>query len=203
MKPITNLLIFLIVISMFLPTSAIMYASGQTNDNSGSSTTGGGSTDNSATLPTTSTGNNNTENTPDLINSILTVHNNERAAVGAPPLVWSNDLASGAKTWADHLATTGEFAHDPVYIGAESIAGYDPSGGISAPDNGQSRWVNEKNNWNGGTYPSGECASGKVCGHYMLMVGKGETQVGCGTAIGNKFSWSPGYPAGVLVCRYR
>ena len=54
---------------MFLPTSAIMYASGQTDDNSdssstgggstdnsGSSSTGGGSTDNSATLPTTSTG---------------------------------------------------------------------------------------------------------------------------------------------------
>ena len=181
---------------MFLPASAIMYASGQstdnsddsstdgsttdnngssstgggtttTTDNSGSSSTGGGtttttdnsgssstggSTDNSATLPTTSTTSNNTGNTAasqennntvcdkvvsqagrtltcangvkltmignghggystipfqetnntlqeltipvnsaDLANIILAVHNSERAAVGVPPLVWSND----------------------------------------------------------------------------------------------------------------
>ena len=258
MNRITISLIFLIVISYILPTSAIMYASGQstdnnadssttgggttdnsgsstttgggttttttdnsgssttgggtttttTTDNSGSSTTGGGTTttttDNSATLSTIPTASNNTENTPDLINSILTVHNNERAAVGVPALTWSDDLASGAKTWAEHLATTGEFAHDQNRpLSSESLAGFNPSGGVSAPENGQSRWVNEKNNWNGGTYPSGECASGKVCGHYIAMVAKGETQVGCGTAIGNNFSWSQGNPAGVLVCRYR
>jgi Cysteine-rich secretory protein family len=44
MYRITISLIFLIVISMVLPTSAIMYASGQTDDNSGSSSAGGGST---------------------------------------------------------------------------------------------------------------------------------------------------------------
>src|SRR4051812_26170779 len=54
MNGITISLIFLIVISMVLPTSAIMYAMGQstTSDNSGSSTTGGGSTDNSGSSTT-------------------------------------------------------------------------------------------------------------------------------------------------------
>jgi len=194
---------------------------GTTTDNSGSSSTGGGSstttdnsgssaggsttttTDNSATLPTTSTGNNNTENTADLANSILAVHNSERAAVGVPPLVWSVDLAAGAKAWADHLATTGEFAHDanrPNGVG-ENLAGFNPSKGVSAPGEGQQLWVAEKNNWNGGMYPSG-CASGKVCGHYTQMVWKDTKEVGCGTATGNNFSWWPGHPASVLVCRY-
>ena len=49
MNRITISLIFLIVISMFLPTSAIMYASGQsTTDNSGSSSTGGSTTTDSS-----------------------------------------------------------------------------------------------------------------------------------------------------------
>jgi len=239
---------------MVLPTSAIMYASGQstdnsddsstggstdnsgsttgggttdnsgstttdnsgssstggstttTTDNSGSSSTGGSTTtttDNSSILPTTSTGNNNTENTPDLANSILAVHNNERSAVGVPPLVWSDDLAAGAKTWADHLATTGQFVHDTSkpYVTGENLAGFNPSLGVSAPGEGQQLWVAEKNDWNGGMYRSG-CASGKVCGHYTQMVWKDTKQVGCATAIGNNFSWSPGHPTGVLVCRY-
>jgi len=138
-----------------------------------------------------------------LANSILAVHNSERTAVGVPPLVWSVDLAAGAKAWADHLATTGEFAHDanrPNGVG-ENLAGFNPSKGVSAPGEGQQLWVAEKNNWNGGMYPSG-CASGKVCGHYTQMVWKDTKEVGCGTATGNNFSWSPGHPAGVLVCRY-
>ena len=49
MNRITISLIFLIVISMVLPTSAIMYASGQSTDNSDDSSTGGSTTsDNNA-----------------------------------------------------------------------------------------------------------------------------------------------------------
>jgi hypothetical protein len=66
---ITISLIFLIVISMVLPTSAIMYASGQSTDNSddlsgtgesidnsGSSSTGGGSTTTTDNSGSSSTG---------------------------------------------------------------------------------------------------------------------------------------------------
>jgi hypothetical protein len=52
MNRITISLIFLIVISSILTTSAIMYASGQTDDNSGSSSTGGSTTDNSGSSTT-------------------------------------------------------------------------------------------------------------------------------------------------------
>src|SRR5215208_762922 len=55
---------------------------------------------------------NNTGNmSADWANRILAVHNSERAAVGVPPLVWSNSLAAGAQAWAEHIATTGQFVH--------------------------------------------------------------------------------------------
>jgi cysteine-rich secretory family protein len=52
MNRITISLIFLIVISIVLPTSAIMYASGQSTDNSGDSSTDGSTTDNSGSSTT-------------------------------------------------------------------------------------------------------------------------------------------------------
>src|SRR4051812_20206684 len=58
MNRITIWLIFLIVISMVLPASAIRYASGQSTDNSDDSSTGGGTTDNSGS----STGGGTTDN---------------------------------------------------------------------------------------------------------------------------------------------
>ena len=42
----------------------------------------------------------------DFANSILVVHNRERAAVSIPPLKWSDSLANEAKIWAEHLATS-------------------------------------------------------------------------------------------------
>ena len=38
---------------------------------------------------------------------ILAAHNAERALVGAPPLVWDNDLGTAAATYAAQMATTG------------------------------------------------------------------------------------------------
>jgi len=125
-----------------------------------------------------------------LSSTILDIHNHERSAVSVPPLVWSDSLAAGAKTWAELLATTGEFDHDfnRGNVG-ENIAGFFK--GVSAPGEGQSKWVDEKMNWN-----DGMCASGKVCGHYTQMVWRDTKEVGCGTASGS------GHPFSILVCRY-
>ena len=119
----------------------------------------------------------------DLSSTILDIHNRERAAVKVPDLVWSDSLAAGAKTWAKHLATTGEFNHERGLNVAENIAGFFK--GVSAPGEGQSKWVDEKVHWNGST-----CA-------YTNMIGSGYKEVGCGTASGS------GHPYSILVCRYR
>ena len=198
---------------MILPTSAIMHASGSTGNNFASDT---GSTDNSdgtssdsgsmndnadlSTMPTEnnptlsseSTLSNNTGNVQgdDLASSILTVHNQERAAVGVPPLTWSDTLAASARAWAQHLATSGEFKHSPDTSYGENIAGYILDGGVSAPGEGQSKWVDEKSKYVPGTPASSDT------GHYTQMVDKQSTEVGCGTATGD------GHPFSILVCQY-
>ena len=137
---------------------------------------------------------NNTGNVQgeDLANSILTVHNQERTAVGVPPLVWSNSLAAGAQTWAQNLATTGNFAHDPNRPNGvgENIAGFFPSSGVGQ---GQSLWVNEKKDWHGGVLTP---ENWSPTGHYTQMVWKNTQEVGCGTGSGD------GHPFNILVCRY-
>jgi hypothetical protein len=141
----------------------------------------------------------------DWANSILAVHNSERAAVGVPPLVWNNSLAAGAQTWAEHVSQTGAFAHatDAEKGGffGESIAGFDWSDGpTAAPDGGTSLIVAEKSNYVPGTpINSGTIGpNGGVYGHYTQMVWRNTQEVGCGAA-------PPGagrLPYSILVCRY-
>src|ERR1700739_300721 len=141
------------------------------------------------------------------VNTILQIHNSERAAVGVQPLVWSDKLAADAKSWADHLASLPPLPPDdgwtslggkPQLVHAASGEGENLWAGganfFSTAHMVQS-WVSEKNNWNGGTFPSG-CASGKVCDHYTQMVWRTTTNVGCATAIGNQGKFE------FLVCRY-
>jgi Cysteine-rich secretory protein family len=139
--------------------------------------------------------------------TVLNVHNQERGAVGVQPLTWSDQLAAGAQTWAEEVATSGNFDHDPVYTGlscfqartnpcyGENIAGFNPSLGPSAPGEGVSLWTAEKSNYNGQT---NTCAAGEVCGHYTQMVWQTSREVGCATAPPG----AGGLHYSVLVCRY-
>ena len=193
--------------SFILPASAIMYASGArttiddnnaassggSTDNSGSSS--GGSTDNSATLPTTSTASNNTGNAADFVNTILGIHNLERAAVGVPPLTWSDSLAASAQTWAEHMATINQMVHSDDFSYGENIAGW--SHGNSPPGSPDTltkmveSWAVEKKNWQGGVLTDENAAS---AGHYTQMVWKDTKQVGCGVAAASVNDY--------LVCQY-
>ena len=146
----------------------------------------------------------------DLANEILAVHNMERTAVGVSPLTWKDNLAADAQTWAQHIASTGQFVHDPVHTGlsctgpcyGENLAGFIT--GVSEPNGGQSTWVNEKSNFAGGPYnspyppgctPLVDC---KVVGHYTQMVWQNTREVGCATAPPG----AGGLHYSVLVCRY-
>ncbi|MGB6593927.1 MAG: CAP domain-containing protein [Candidatus Nitrosopolaris sp.] len=173
-------------------------------------TSAGGPTQvNNATSPSGSTASNNTGTTQvnnstgnesaDFVNTILAVHNSERATVGVPPLLWNKTLAAGAKTWAENLAATGKFEHSTC-CGAfrdygENIAGFDPSQGVSAPGNGLMLMVAEKNNYHGGPITP-DIPANQTIGHYTQMVWRNTTSVGCGTGSGSKLPYS------ILVCRY-
>src|SRR5690348_4896238 len=143
------------------------------------------------TKPTNNTGN----VSADFANTILSMHNNERAAVGVPGLVWSNDLAAQAKTWAEHVAATGQFAHDlnRGNVG-ENIAGF-----YTDVAKGVQNWINEKNGYHGDVMTLQNLNS---IGHYTQMVWRSTTQVGCGTAPPNGQQPPAGFGYSILVCRY-
>ncbi|MFY9798187.1 MAG: CAP domain-containing protein [Candidatus Nitrosopolaris sp.] len=178
---------------------------GQENNNAGNgqennATPPSVSATNNATSPSVPTASNNTGNaSADFVNSILAVHNRERAAVGVQPLVWNNTLAAGAKAWAENLAATGKFEHSTC-CGAfrdygENLAGFDPSQGVSAPGGGLMLWVAEKNNYHGGPITP-DIPANQTIGHYTQMVWRNTTSVGCGIGSGS------GHPFSILVCRY-
>ena len=137
----------------------------------------------------------NTENTADIAKTILEIHNRERAAVGVPPLVWSDKLAADAKPWAEHLVTLGKLVHSSGTGQGENLStrgawsiGHPPSP-ISTESLLQG-WVNEK--------PS-------MGGHYTQMVWKTTKEVGCATASTKVVSGAPAGAEGqtvYLVCRY-
>jgi uncharacterized protein YkwD len=134
----------------------------------------------------------NTGNTADLANTILAIHNRERAAVGSPALKWSGSLAADAKSWAEHLAQLGALQHATGTGQGENLSYRSSSGGPSTISTSQliQGWVSEKNSYNGGPITRG----GPVTGHYTQMVWKTTTSVGCGTASSGNSVY--------LVCRY-
>lgn len=122
---ITNLLVLLIVALFILPATATVYASGSTDindasdrdtsDNSDGSSDSGLSENKFASDKRTTASNNTgsvQQQSADFENTILNIHNQERAAVNVPALLWSNSIATDAKNWADHITTLGLGSND-------------------------------------------------------------------------------------------
>ncbi len=129
----------------------------------------------------------------DFADTVLKIHNDERAAVGVPELKWSDSLASDAKSWAEHLAQLGTLQHSTGTGQGENLSYRSDSRGPSAisTEDLLSGWVNEKSKWQGGPLTS---ANWYPTGHYTQMVWKTTTKVGCATASAGNSVY--------LVCRY-
>ena len=142
--------------------------------------------------------NTNNETAADFAKDILAVHNRERPAVGVPPLVWSDKLATDAKIYAEHLATPGVttvvglqhpsaewVAAHPTVPEGENLAAIDSSDAkikISAEEL-QHGWVDEKRGYNAKTNTCTPVPPRTSCGHYMQMVWNTTKEVGCATCI--------------------
>ena len=124
-----------------------------------------------------------------------TVHNRERAAVGVPPLTWSDTRAASAQAWAENMATINQMVHSDDFSYGENIAGQ--SHGNSPPGNLDTlikmveSWAVEKENWHGGVLTEENV---DLAGHYTQMVWKDTQQVGCGVAAASVNDY--------LVCQY-
>ena len=130
----------------------------------------------------------------DFSQQILAAHNSERAAVGVPPLVWSDKLAADAAPWAKHLAETGTFEHSPASDRTDEGENlWEGTQGGYTPAEMAGMWAGEKRYYQHGVFESGT-SNGQMIGHYTQMIWKGTTQVGCALASGGGKD--------VLVCRY-
>ncbi|SRR5665213_3669637 len=127
---------------------------------------------------------------------ILAAHNGERAALGLPPLIWDDALASHAAKWARHLVQIGTLEHsanearpdegENLWMG--TAGAYDAEDMVGG-------WSSEKRDFRRGVFPN-VSASGSWhdVGHYTQMIWRNTTEVGCAVASGGGYD--------VLVCRY-
>lgn len=129
-----------------------------------------------------------------LARETLAPQNVVRSSVGEPPLVWSSRLADAAQAWADHLAETGQFAHNPDDPYGENL--YEITGGSASPQQVVEAWADEARDYD---IRTNTCYG--MCGHYTQIVWRATRAVGCGViGGGDREVWVCEYdPAGNVV----
>ncbi len=142
--------------------------------------------------------------------ALLKVHNDARVAVGiSQQLTWSDTIAVDAQSYADTLAESGAWEHDPKNHGGYTngpygenlYTAYSSSGKIPSWEKAALSWVDEKAFYHYGV--SGDkstCDTGKSCGHYTQIIWENTTQVGCATSLYKKGSYKGWY---LIVCKYK
>jgi len=119
--------------------------------------------------------------------AMLRAHNVVRSRVRVPPLVWSDNLASAAQDWANHLIATHRFGHRPDNRYGENL--YMITGATASPPEVVGSWASEARAYD---LRSNTCS--EVCGHYTQIVGAGTQAVGCAVAANRQQE--------VWVCNY-
>jgi pathogenesis-related protein 1 len=143
-------------------------------------------------------------------NTILDMHNQERAAVGVPAVTWNSSVAAGAQNWANYIVSLGlrwdlcnqDSTQCPYHGSYEERNGQGENiaWGFNTPVTSlaQLAWANEKRNYVPGTPYDANAGCPNCYWHYTMMVWSTTTQIGCGIAqqtIG-AYIWD------IVVCRY-
>ena len=136
------------------------------------------STGNEQQQSSSSTGNreegNNTGNTSaDFVNTILEIHNRERAEFKLPPLVWNDTAAAHAKAWVEYLGagkTGGKMVHCIQVPGWEQIEACTHHEGENIADS----WPGSpaENQSKLAQALTGFWVSEKPTGHYLQLVSR-------------------------------
>lgn len=127
---------------------------------------------------------------------LLALHNRERAATGAPPLVWDARLAAAAASYGPSLERLGRLAHAPpatragqgenLWMGTRDAYELEEMAG---------GWAAEKSLFRPGVFPAvSSSRQWSDVGHYTQMIWKGTSRVGC--AVHKARLWD------FLICRY-
>lgn len=119
--------------------------------------------------------------------AILEAHNRLRALHCAPPLEWSDSIASVAQSWADQLNSEGcKFYHSKNGYGENLAMGTSSAYGMNSLVD---MWYSEKS-----SYSYRSPGFSMSTGHFTQVVWKGSSQIGCGVTNCNGNT--------VLVCNY-
>jgi hypothetical protein len=126
---------------------------------------------------------------------MLNEHNKYRCMAGVPDLIWDNNLAQKAQSWADtkpmgHSTALGAFKWPDGY--GENMRMKCPS---CSPKEAMDWWYAEKAKYNA----ANPMASMGAASHYTQVVWKGSTHVGCGKVKMNAF----GCNGEQWVCQYK
>tara|TARA_R110001606_G_scaffold79560_3_gene183569 strand:+ start:625 stop:1284 length:660 start_codon:yes stop_codon:yes gene_type:complete len=128
---------------------------------------------------------------------MMRAHNQTRAKVGAPDLLWSDDLARDADTYARSMARTGRFGHDNQSRSSERQGENLWMGTRNAYDHMDmvGSWVEEDRYFKPGRFPENSTTGnwGDI-GHYTQIIWPTTRRVGCALASSGHFDY--------LVCRY-
>ena len=108
---------------------------------------------------------------------MLAAHNQVRAGVRLPPLVWSPELAAVAQQWANELLAGGRSAHRPKHQYGENL--FEIRGGRSSPTEVVASWAAEARDYD---LARNTCRARAQCGHYTQIVWRNTKEVGCGAA---------------------
>lgn len=125
---------------------------------------------------------------------LLAAHNGERARVGTPALIWSEELEAEARAWARELIATGRFAHDPAPHGhGENL--WTGWGKTFTPEEMVGEWIAERADYRPGVFPNvSRTRDWTDVGHYTQLIWRATTHVGCAVETAGDRS--------VLACRY-
>lgn len=129
--------------------------------------------------------------------TMMSAHNEARRQYGVGPLVWDEVLARDARVYAQQLARTNRFEHDPqrgrepkqgenLWMGTRTAYSYaDMIGHL----------VGERRHYRPGRFPAvSRTGDWSHVGHYTQIVWPTSQRVGCATAANGANDY--------LVCRY-
>ncbi|MCU0427895.1 MAG: CAP domain-containing protein [Candidatus Kapabacteria bacterium] len=120
----------------------------------------------------------------DEIRQVLEFHNTARKEVGAPPLVWSEEIAAFAQEWANYIAQSGcGLQHRPFNGRWKQRYGENifwGAGKTYTLQDAAKSWYSEKKFWRGSVINGKNWSKS---GHYTQMVWAKSTTIGIGKAV--------------------
>ena len=141
------------------------------------------------------------------IEAMLEIHNKARRDVGiVSDLTWSDTIALDAQRYADTLANSGAFKHDPKNHEGYSNGTYGENLYAAFPSKpslstATTAWVDEKQYYTYGKVgDDATCEIDQQCGHYTQIIWENTSKIGCAISQYKTGSYKDGY---VIVCKYQ